>query len=197
MFVIPISTRKNNKIMKISVKELHEFIRTGRKVALLDVRTPAEHGEIHIEGSHLMPLDRLDTSAAMGLVQDADACVLICRSGKRAASAMEKLAAAGCDKFQVLEGGVQAWDEAGLPVNRGAKAMSLERQVRIAAGAMVLTGVILGATVSGGFYGLSAFVGAGLMFAGITDWCGMAMVLAKMPWNQRAGVKCVGNSCSV
>ena len=183
--------------MKISARELHESIRSGRKLALLDVRTPAEHGEIHIEGSHLMPLDRLDAGTAKSLARDVDACVLICRSGKRAASAMEKLAAAGCGNLQVLEGGVSAWDEAGLPVNRGAKAMSLERQVRIAAGAMVLTGVILGSTVNAGFYGLSAFVGAGLMFAGITDWCGMAMLLAKMPWNQRAGVKCAGNSCSV
>lgn len=183
--------------MKITAKELHESLRSGRKMALLDVRTPAEHGEIHIDGSHLMPLDRLDASAAKNFTQDAEACVLICRSGKRAATAMEKLAASGCDKLQVLEGGVTAWDEAGLPVNRGAKAMSLERQVRIGAGAMVLIGVILGSTVYPGFYGLSAFVGAGLIFAGITDWCGMAMVLAKMPWNQRAGVKCAGNSCSM
>jgi hypothetical protein len=82
-------------------------------------------------------------------------------------------------------------------VERGAKAMSLERQVRIAAGALVLLGVILGTWVHPGFYGLSAFVGAGLIFAGFTDWCGMAMVLAKMPWNQRSGTKCVGNSCSI
>jgi rhodanese-related sulfurtransferase len=183
--------------MQITAKELHDSLRSGRKLALLDVRTPAEHGEIHIEGSHLMPLDRLDADAAKGLVKDADSCVLVCRSGKRAANAMEKLSAAGCDKLMVLEGGVTAWDEAGLPVNRGAKAMSLERQVRIGAGAMVLLGVILGSQVHGGFYGLSAFVGAGLIFAGITDWCGMAMVLAKMPWNQRSGVKCAGNSCSI
>ncbi len=183
--------------MHITAKELHESLRTGRKVAVLDVRTPAEHGEIHIADSHLMPLDRLDPATAKSLASGADACVLVCRSGKRAASAMEKLKAAGCDNLQVLEGGVTAWDEAGLPVNRGTKAMSLERQVRIGAGAMVLLGVILGSTLHAGFYGLSAFVGAGLVFAGITDWCGMAMVLAKMPWNQRAGVKCAGNSCSV
>ena len=183
--------------MHITAKEVNESLSSGRKFALIDVRTPAEHGEIHIEGSHLMPLDRLDTEAAKGLIKDSEACVLVCRSGKRAATAMEKLAAAGCEKLMVLEGGVTAWDEAGLPVKRGAKAMSLERQVRIGAGALVLLGVALGTWLHAGFYGLSAFVGAGLMFAGITDWCGMAMVLAKMPWNQRAGVKCVGNSCSV
>ena len=183
--------------MNITAKELHEKIRSGRKVAMIDVRTPAEHGEIHIDGSHLMPLDRLDPKAAGEMVKDAEACVLICRTGKRASTAMEKLAAAGCGNLQVLDGGVTAWEQADLPVNRGAKAMSLERQVRIGAGAMVLIGVILGTWVHGGFYGLSAFVGAGLVFAGVTDWCGMAMVLAKMPWNQRAGVKCAGNSCSV
>ena len=75
--------------------------------------------------------------------------------------------------------------------------MSLERQVRIAAGFMVLGGVILGTWAHLGFYGISAFVGAGLMFAGITDWCGMAMVFAKMPWNQGSGTKCEGNSCSL
>ena len=183
--------------MNITAKALHDNLRTGRKVAMIDVRTPAEHGEIHIEGSHLMPLDRLDPEAAKKIVGDHEACVLVCRSGKRAATAMEKLTAAGCGNLQVLEGGVTAWDEAGLPVNRGAKAMSLERQVRIGAGSMVLIGVILGTWVHAGFYGLSAFVGAGLVFAGVTDWCGMAMVLAKMPWNQRPGVKCAGNSCSV
>jgi len=183
--------------MQISANELHENQQAGRKLALIDVRTPAEHGEIHIAGSHLMPLDRLDADAAKRLAGDADVCVLVCRSGKRAANAMEKLAAAGCDKLQVLEGGVTAWEQAGLPVNRGAKAMSLERQVRIGAGTMVLLGVVLGSTWHPGFYGLSGFVGAGLIFAGITDWCGMAMVLAKMPWNQRSGIKCAGNSCSV
>jgi rhodanese-related sulfurtransferase len=93
--------------------------------------------------------------------------------------------------------GMYAWEQAGLPVNRGKAVLSLERQVRIAAGLLVLTGTILGTWVHPGFYGLAAFVGAGLTFAGLTDWCGMAMLLAKMPWNQRSGVQCAGNSCSV
>lgn len=183
--------------MNMTAQEVQDLQRSGRKLALIDVRTPAEHGEAHIADSHLMPLDRLDADAAKRLAADADACVLVCRSGKRAATAMEKLAAFGCEKLHVLEGGVNAWEQAGLPVKRGAKAMSLERQVRIGAGSMVLLGVALGTTLHAGFYGLSAFVGAGLIFAGVTDWCGMAMVLAKMPWNQRAGIKCAGKSCSV
>jgi hypothetical protein len=110
--------------------------------------------------------------------------VLVCRSGKRAEQAYQKLQATGCENLEVLDGGVIAWESAGLPVVRGVRAISLERQVRITAGLLVLLGVILGTWVHPAFYGLSAFVGAGLVFAGITDWCGMAMVLAKMPWNR-------------
>ncbi len=183
--------------MNIQSKQLSNDLKSGKKISLIDVRTPAEFGEIHIAGSTLMPLDRLDAAAVKAASGSAEQCVIICRSGKRAEQALQKLAAAGCDKLVILEGGVTAWDSAGLPVNRGQKAISLERQVRIAAGLLVLTGVVLGTWVHPGFYGLSAFVGAGLTFAGITDWCGMAMVLAKMPWNQRSGIKCAGNSCSI
>jgi rhodanese-related sulfurtransferase len=183
--------------MKIQANQLNTDLQSGKRVALLDVRTPAEHGEVHIPGSQLMPLDRLDPAEVKAAAAQAGQCVLVCRSGKRAEQAYQKLKAAGCENLSILEGGVTAWESAGLPVNRGAKAISLERQVRIAAGMLVLTGVILGTWVHPGFYGLSAFVGAGLTFAGITDWCGMAMLLAKMPWNQRSGIKCVGNSCSV
>jgi rhodanese-related sulfurtransferase len=189
-----ISAKANT--MKIQASQLNTDLQSGKRVALIDVRTPAEHGEIHIPGSQLMPLDRLDPAEVKTTAGQAEQCVLICRSGKRAEQAYQKLKAAGCGNLSILEGGVTAWEDAGLPVNRGAKAISLERQVRIAAGLLVLTGVVLGTWVHPGFYGLSAFVGAGLTFAGITDWCGMAMVLAKMPWNQRSGIKCAGNSCS-
>jgi rhodanese-related sulfurtransferase len=183
--------------MKIQATQLNAEIQSGKRVSLIDVRTPAEYGEVHIPGSQLMPLDRLDAAAVKSASSDEGQCVLICRSGKRAEQAYQKLHAAGCGNLVILDGGVTAWESAGLPVERGAKAMSLERQVRIAAGSLVLLGVILGTWVHPGFYGLSAFVGAGLIFAGVTDWCGMAMVLAKMPWNQRSGTKCVGNSCSI
>ena len=83
-----------------------------------------------------------------------------------------------------VEGGTTACVEAGLPVVRGKKAISLERQVRIAAGLLVLLGVLLGFLVHPVLFGLSAFVGAGLVFAGVTDFCGMGMLLARMPWNQ-------------
>jgi rhodanese-related sulfurtransferase len=173
--------------MKIQPEQLNKDLQSGKRLALIDVRTPAEHGEIHLAGSKLMPLDRLDPAAVKAAAEQAEACVLICRSGKRAEQAFQKLRAAGCENLAILDGGVTAWDAAGLPVNRGRKAISLERQVRIAAGLLTLSGVILGTWVHPSFYGISAFVGAGLMFAGITDWCGMAMILAKMPWNQRSG----------
>jgi hypothetical protein len=79
-----------------------------------------------------------------------------------------------------------AWERAGLPMVRGARgSISLERQVRIGAGTLVLAGVVMGWLIHPAFFGFSAFVGAGLVFAGVTDWCGMGMLLAKMPWNQR------------
>lgn len=177
--------------MKIEAKRLKQELDRG-SVRLIDVRTPAEYGEVHIEGSRLMPLDRLKPDE----VKEED-CVIVCRTGKRAAQAKEKLEAAGCDKLRVLEGGVTAWEAAGLPVKRGKAVLSLERQVRIAAGLLVLAGVIFGATLHVAFYGLAAFVGAGLTFAGVTDWCGMAMLLAKAPWNLRAGQRCEGTSCSI
>jgi rhodanese-related sulfurtransferase len=109
---------------------------------------------------------------------------VICRSGSRGKQACEKFLAAGYTNVVNVEGGTQAWDQAGLPVVRGKKVISLERQVRIAAGLLVLLGAILGFVVHPYFIGLAAFVGAGLTFAGITDTCGMGMLLAKMPWNQ-------------
>lgn len=183
--------------MNIQARQLDAEIRSGKRISLIDVRTPAEHGELHIAGSRLMPLDRLDASAVRAAAESAERCVIVCRSGKRAEQAFQKLHAAGCENLAILEGGVMAWEGAGLPVERGAKAISLERQVRIAAGLLVLLGVSLGTWLHPAFYGISAFVGAGLVFAGITDWCGMAMVIAKMPWNQRSAIKCAGNSCSI
>jgi rhodanese-related sulfurtransferase len=106
--------------------------------------------------------------------------------------AAEKLAKAGFGHTVVVEGGTLGWIDAGLPVDRGAtKVISLERQVRIAAGLLVLVGVSLGWFVNHWFFGLSAFVGAGLVFAGITDFCGMGLLLAKLPWNNRPSTKTI------
>lgn len=153
---------------------------------LIDVRTPAEYREVHAAPAKNVPLDSLDPHAVMKARNGAaDAPLyLICKSGSRGAKACQKFIDSGYQNVVNVEGGTEAWVEAGLPVVRGKKTMSLERQVRIAAGFLVLTGSLLGIFLHPWFAGISAFVGAGLMFAGITDSCAMGMLIAKMPWNQ-------------
>jgi len=174
----------NDNLAPLAPVQLNAALRRGESPVLLDVRTPLEYQEVHLPGSRLIPLDELDAGAVAREHGSAGACVVICRSGSRAKKAADKLAAAGMANLQILEGGMQAWAEAGLPTNCGRKVMSLERQVRIAAGAIVLGGVLLAQFVNPAFAWLSGFVGAGLMIAGITDWCGMGMLIAKAPWNR-------------
>jgi rhodanese-related sulfurtransferase len=144
-----------------------------------------------------VPLDQLDAAQiAAGRHDAAPPLYVICRSGSRGKQACEKLLAAGYNQIVNVAGGTQAWDQAGLPVVRGEKAISLERQVRIAAGLLVLTGSALGAFVSPYWIGLAAFVGAGLVFAGITDTCGMGMLLARMPWNQMPASPSAGSNAA-
>jgi rhodanese-related sulfurtransferase len=150
---------------------------------LVDVRTPAEHRALHAQGATLMPLDQFDPATVKASVPAGKTIHLLCKSGGRAKMAAQKLSDAGCPCV-VVEGGTEAWAAANLPVNRGKAVMSLERQVRIAAGMLVLIGVVLGFTVHPNWFYLSGFVGAGLTFAGITDSCMMGMLIAKMPWNR-------------
>ena len=176
----------------VTPQQLHQQLQGNPGACLLDVRTPAEHSEVHVPGVHRIPLDQLDAGKLKGLSGfDANQPVYIfCRSGGRAKQAAQQLEKGGFTECHVVEGGTVAWAEAGFPVNRGAaKVIPLERQVRIAAGTIVLTGVLLGYFVHPAFIWLSGFVGAGLIFAGITDWCGMGLLLAKMPWNQRCDTK--------
>jgi rhodanese-related sulfurtransferase len=173
-------------ITTISVGKLAELCGSGKKIDLIDVRTPVEYREVHLEAARNVPLNALDPVALMqtriGLSNDP--LYFICRSGGRGQQACEQLLMAGFSNVVNVEGGTTACVESGLPVVRGRKAISLERQVRIAAGSLVLLGAALSWFVHPAFLGLSAFVGAGLVFAGITDTCGMGMVLARMPWNQ-------------
>jgi rhodanese-related sulfurtransferase len=169
--------------------ELQTLLAADPGAAVLDVRTPVEFAEVHVPQARNVPLDELDPAALAGSGQARKdrPVYLLCRSGQRAAKAAEKLAGGGFAEPVVVQGGTVAWVEAHLPVTRGkARVISLERQVRIAAGSLVLIGVVLGWFVHPGFYGLSAFVGAGLVFAGITDFCGMGLLLARFPWNKRA-----------
>ncbi|MCS6978349.1 MAG: rhodanese-like domain-containing protein [Gemmatales bacterium] len=182
-------------VKTIDVQELREKMLRGEKVELLDVRTPAEFQEIHVPGANLVPLDRLDPKTFMaGRNGSTEPLYILCRSGNRARKACEKFLAAGFDNVVCVEGGTLAWEKAGFPVNRGRKVISLERQVRIAAGLLVVVSSLLGFFVHPYFIAIAAFVGAGLIFAGITDTCGMAMILARMPWNQAGGCETPGKS---
>ncbi len=174
-------------VTTISPQQLFARQQADDSVELIDVRTPVEYREVHVSFARNVPLDQLNASQiSAGREDSAQPLYVICRSGSRGKQACEQLQAAGYTNVMNVEGGTQAWDQAGLPVVRGKKAISLERQVRIAAGALVVTGAALGVFVHPYWMGLSAFVGAGLMFAGITDTCGMGMILARMPWNQVA-----------
>jgi len=167
---------------------LAEQLQRGGRGRLLDVRTGAEFRAAHVEGFRCIPLHELNEAAVEDAFDDSEAPLFVmCQSGGRAAKACEKLRGAGVGDVVLIEGGMNAWQEAGLPVKRGKGAMSIERQVRIVAGLLVLLGVGLGLGVHPGFFGLSAFVGAGLAFAGLTDFCGMGLLLARMPWNRVGG----------
>lgn len=173
----------NTTLPTITPTELQERLSRGERCPLWDVRTPVEYREVHAVPARSVPLDRLDVETVKRSHPAGEPLYVICRSGNRGRQACERLRAAGVEAVNV-EGGTLAWREAGLPLVHGRKAMSLERQVRIAAGSLVLLGVGLGLLIHPAFLGLAAFVGAGLVFAGVTDTCGMGLLLARMPWNQ-------------
>jgi rhodanese-related sulfurtransferase len=181
-------------VSTITPHQLAELCKGNGRLDLIDVRTPVEFREVHVEAARNMPLDQLDPAALMESRHGSkeEPVYLICRSGSRGRQACEKFLAAGITNVINVEGGTLACVESGLLVVRGKKTISLERQVRIAAGLLVLLGALLGWLVHPIFVGLSVFVGAGLVLAGVTDTCGMGMLLARMPWNQ---VKDAPNEC--
>ncbi len=163
----------------ISPAEAHKLMAGGAR--LIDIRSADEHARTRIPGSENRPVD------AMGRIGDSPAVIFHCRSGMRTTANAARLAAASDCPAYLLEDGLDAWRAAGLPVAENRKApLEIMRQVQITAGALVVLGVVLGLLVQPAFFGLSAFVGAGLVFAGSTGWCGMAKLLAAMPWNRRA-----------
>lgn len=174
-----------SNVTAISVKRLAELAE-HKDLEMIDVRTPVEYREVHANLARNVPLDSLDPDAVMNSrnASEGKPLYVICQSGNRSTKACEKFLAVGFRNVVNVEGGTTAWDDAGLPVVRGKKTIPLERQVRIAGGFLVLLGAMLGFFLHTYFIGLSAFIGAGLMFAGITDTCGIGMMLSKMPWNQ-------------
>lgn len=151
---------------------------------LVDVREYAEFAGGRVVGAKLLPLGELEKRNAE--LDRAKQVYVMCRTGSRSAQAQKKLKALGFENVTNVAGGFEAWKKADFPFERDEKApWALERQVRFVAGLLVLTGVLLSILVHPYFIGLSGFVGAGLVFAAVTNTCTMGMILLKMPWNQR------------
>jgi rhodanese-related sulfurtransferase len=153
------------------------------EAVLIDVREHDEHAREHILGARLAPLSAIDSHDF-----DRDhnkAAVFHCKSGMRTQANAARLLARGFREAYFLEGGIEAWKAAGLPIHTNKRApMEIMRQAQMTAGSLVLIGVLLGWLVHPGFFALSGIIGAGLLFAGASGWCGMAMMLKAMPWNR-------------
>jgi rhodanese-related sulfurtransferase len=176
-----------SNLQTISPARAAELMRAG--AVLIDIREADEHARERIPGARHHALTRIDRNYPIH--KGDDVLIFHCRSGARTKGNAARLAAATpqCESY-ILEGGLDAWKKAGLPVTLDrSQPIDIMRQVQIAAGSLVLAGVLLGAFVAPGFYALSGFVGAGLLFAGVSGFCGMARLLAVMPWNRRAQAK--------
>jgi len=174
------------KSKTISPAALSAILGTGDNHQLLDVRTPPEYASAHVPGAQLIPLNELQVEAFLTRHKPGTPIYVLCQAGARASKAIGQFERAGCDDCVLVEGGTQAWIEAPLPVLRGAsRVLPLMRQVQIVVGSFAAIGAILALAVNSWF-----FLGCGLLFAGITGWCGMALLLARMPWNREQ------NACS-
>ena len=166
--------------MRITATEAR--LATAAGATLIDIRTPDEFAREHVPGSVNIPQDQLEAASL-----PAGPLVFTCRSGARTGGCASRIAAAAGPNARILEGGLSAWAAAGGPVvTDQSQPIPIMRQVQIVAGILILAGALLSVTLNQAFIGLSAFVGAGLIFAGITGWCGMAHLLARMPWNRAA-----------
>lgn len=174
----------SNRLTPITPMDAHARLASGRAV-LVDIREADEFARAHIVGALSQPLSGWE-AAYVAIDPDADV-IFTCRSGMRTAGACDRLSARVRGDALVLDGGLDAWSRAGLPVVTNAKApLEIMRQVQIAAGSLILLGALLGTFVAPGWFGLSAFVGAGLLFAGVSGFCGMARLLMLAPWNRHA-----------
>jgi rhodanese-related sulfurtransferase len=175
------------QIQVIDAHTLKQWL-DDRAISLVDVRESAEYAGERIAGASLYSLSQFDPHKLS--VTGETTLVLYCQSGKRSSKAAQKCLEAGLSPVVHLEGGISSWKSAGYPVVKSKNApISLFRQVQIVAGSLVLLGTVLGVFVSPNFLFLSGFVGAGLVFAGVSNTCAMGMLLAKLPYNQRVGNK--------
>jgi len=168
----------------VTVSQLRS--QTSTAALLVDVRSGTEFASGHIPGAVNIPMDQIEARLEdLGSNLDLP-LVLICQSGKRARMTADLIEP--CQRqIGVLEGGTKAWIQAGLPVVASVKTRwSLERQVRLGAGLLVLAGALLALTVNPLWIFLCGFIGLGLTFAGLTDLCAMGIILEKMPWNRQS-----------
>lgn len=173
------------KSKTISPGELSALCRAGSVHELLDVRTVPEYAGAHVPGAKLIPLNELNAGAYLAEHEPGRPIYVLCQSGMRAAKAIEEFERAGCDDCVLVEGGTQAWAEAGLPVHRGARSvLPIMRQVQIVIGGLAAAGSILALAVNRWFVIVPLVLSCGLLFAGITGTCGLALLLARMPWNR-------------
>ena len=173
-------------VPQITALEAKRRLEAGTAV-LIDIREPAEHARENIADARLVPLSQLDSEEFAAERAASPAVIFHCQSGNRTCMNFDKLAALGLSNIFVLEGGIGAWKAAGLPTRLDRKQpIELQRQVMIAAGSLILTGLLLGYFVSPWLITISAFMGCGLVFAGISGWCGLAKLLMLMPWNRIA-----------
>jgi rhodanese-related sulfurtransferase len=179
----------------VTAQALQRRLAAGQAACLLDVRTPGEYAAVHVPGTKLIPLDELDAAAfCRERNGDCSPVYVLCQSGGRARRAIEKLECAGVHGCVLVEGGTQAWIDAGLPVNRGqSRVLPLMRQVQITVGFLSAVGGLLALTINKFFAIIPLIVGSGLLFAGLTGFCGLALLLAKMPWNKTSN--CNSASC--
>jgi rhodanese-related sulfurtransferase len=178
---------------QISASELQTLCQEGDHVQLIDVRSPTEFAAGHIPTAINLPLEQLDSRLAD--LDRSRSLVLTCQRGPRSVMAQERLQIA-FPGAPTLLGGTEAWREAGLPIVSTTRSRwSLERQVRLGAGLIVVIGILLSLIVNRAWLGLSAFAGFGLTFAGFTDICPMGMLLARMPWNRQSTPTAHETSC--
>lgn len=180
----PADASRTQSPSTVTATELRELRQADPEIRIIDVRTPGEYEVTHIEGSYNVPLDQLPEHADELAALD-HTVVLVCQSGARATKAMDELARAGKGNMRLLTGGIGSWQAAGCDVVRRSERWTLERQVRLVAGSIVLISILTSIWVPGARF-VAGFVGAGLTFAALTNTCAMAMLLTKLPYNRGA-----------
>ena len=181
----------------ISPKDAHVLTANDPNIRYLDVRSVMEFNEVHINDSINVPIDTLMRSIDE-LSRSGKSYIVLCRTGNRSPMAADMLIQSGIQSVKILDGGVIQWQKEKLPVIKGVGGVSLERQVRIIAGSLILTGIILSNVVNPWFLGVSIFVCCGLIYAGLTDNCLMGMLLMRLPYNKKLyKTKLGGGTCSM